>query len=568
MKAMRYSASAALLTLALTACDNFFDVPPAGVIYEEQLDNETGIEGLVVAAYSRLSAGFFNSGYTTNWAYGDVRSDDAYKGGGGTGDQGQTNIAEQFVNITPSSGVIAPWGPLYNAVARTNQALRRLAAVTEAEFPMKRTREAETRFLRAHFYFLLKIYFNRVPYIDETVPESEYETISNVALSNAELWAKIADDFRFAAENLPESQPQRGRVNRYAATAYLAKVQLYRAYTQNDNHAVTGIDNALMNEVVDLSNTVINSGPYSLVQDFAENFLWETEDNSEVVFGIMHSHSDGTTFGRMNLSDGLAYPMVYGCCGFHQPSQNLVNAFQTDANGLPLFATFNQNSLTDSAHFQTNGIDPRLDHTVGIVGHPFKYDPSFVYQIGWARTPQVYGPYSTMKPLQLPTSPSFRPFGPWRGSSKDYAVIRYAEVLLMAAEALIELGRVEEARPLINQIRERAANSTGRLEMADGSPTANYRIGQYSAAGWDQANARQALRWERRLELAMEGHRFFDLVRWGIAEQVLNAYFEVENTRRGYLANARFTAGKHEYFPIPQAQVDLSKGLYQQNPGY
>lgn len=568
MKAMRSAAVATLLMLALTACDNFFEVEPSGVIYEEQLNSETGIEGLVIASYAMLSAGFFNSGYTTNWAYGDVRSDDAYKGGGGTGDQGQTDIAEQFVNVTPTNGVIAPWGALYNAVARTNQALRRLAAVTEAEFPKKKIREAEARFLRAHYYFLLKIYFDRVPYIDETVPEDEYKNISNVGLSDAALWAKIADDFRFASQNLPESQSERGRVNKYAATAYLAKVQLYRAYTQNDNHAVTGTDPALLNDVVNLTNTVINSGKFALVADFADNFRWETEANSEVVFAIMHSHDDGSQWGRMNLSDGLAYPMVYGCCGFHQPSQNLVNAFQTDANGLPLFDTFNQNSLTAPDHFKTNGIDPRLDHTVGIPTHPFKYDPTFVYQTGWARTPQVYGYFSTMKPLQLPGCPCFKPFGPWRASSKDYAVIRYAEVLLMKAEALIELGRQEEARAIINQIRQRAANSTRRLVMADGSPTSNYRIGQYPAAGWTQPYARQALRWERRLELAMEGHRFFDLVRWGIAEQVLNTYFQVEKTRRGYLSNARFTTGKHEYFPIPQAQVDLSKGLYQQNPGY
>ena len=559
------------LTLTLAACNDFLSSEPMGVVYDEQLNTEEGIEALVIATYAMLGNDHWGRPHTTMWPYGNVRADDAYKGGSGTGDQGGYNNMEQFVFMTPTGAGTQHnniWTTLYVGIGRANNALARLAEIPDAEFSDKSVRQAEVRFIRGHFYFLLKILFNRVPYIDETVPTLEYEAISNVALTSEELWERIAADFQFAMDNLPAAQPERGRVDRLAAAAYLAKVQLYRAYLQDENHRVTGIDQSRLGQVVNLTDAVISSGRFALTADFAENFLWETEANSEAVFSIMMSVNDGTPRGRLDMGNGLNYPMVYGCCWFHIPSQNLVNAFQTDTNGLPLFEAFNQTSLTDSLHFLVNGIDPRLDHTIGIPTHPYKYDPNFIYRIDWARAPQVYGPYSSMKPLQHIDCACLKAWGPFWGTSKDVVVIRYADVLLWKAEALIELGRHAEALPLINQVRQRAADSTNRLKYADGSPVSNYRISPYPVSGWTQAYAREALRWERRLELALEGQRFFDLVRWGIAEETLNDYFSVERTRRGYLSQARFTQGRDEYLPIPQAQVDLSRGLYQQNPGY
>lgn len=559
------------IATAAVGCENFLDYEPKGTISGELLDSPENIEGLVTAAYAAMGNDHWEAPFTSLWPYGNMRAGDAYKGGGGTGDQGAYNNMEQFVFLTPSEPKLdLMWYRLYVGISRANDALRRLDAQTTAEMPQRDVRMGEMRFVRGHFYFLLKILYNRVPWIDETVPFEEYETISNVDLSSEELWARIAEDFQFAAANLPEVQPEVGRVNRYTALAYLAKVQLYRAYPQDEQHAVTGIDHGLLQEVVDLTDQVIGSGHYALTPDFAENFLWETEDNSEVVFSIRMSISDGTPNGRLDMGNGLNYTMApgYGCCGFHVPSQNLVNAFQTDANGHPRFDSFNQTVLRDSIDFWTTSVDPRIDHTVGIVGHPFKYDPTFIYQENWARTPQVYGTFSSMKELQHPDSPGLRAVGPFFASSKDVVVIRYADLLLWRAEALIELGRHMEALPIINQIRERAANSTGRLKYADGSPVANYNVAPYSASNWSQDFARRALRWERRLELAMEGHRFFDLVRWGIAEQTLNEYFDVERTRREYLSNAHFTAGRDEYLAIPEQQISFSRDLYQQNPGY
>ncbi|HKG92875.1 MAG TPA: RagB/SusD family nutrient uptake outer membrane protein [Gemmatimonadaceae bacterium] len=564
-------AAAAALGTLLSACGDFLKRDPVGVIGGEQLNTPTNVDGMVVSAYAALGNDHWITPYTSMWPYGDVRSGDAYKGGGGTGDLNDYNNLEQFVFTTPTTGVLDQmWFRLYVGVGRANDALRRLNEMTEAEYPARTTRQAEVRFIRGHFYFLLKTMYNRVPWIDETLPVTDYERTSNVALTNDALWQKIADDFQFAAANLPATQAQEGRVTKYAALAYLAKVQLYRAYVQNDQHTVTSVDQSKLQQVVQLADSVIGSGKYGLTADFAENFLWETEKNREAVFKINMSLADGTPNGRVDMGNGLNYSMApgYGCCWFHIPSQNLINAFRTDAAGLPQFTTFNQMSLVDSADYWTSSVDPRVDHTVGIVSHPFKYDATFVFQPTWARTPQVYGTHSSMKELQHPKCSCLMAVGPFWASSKDIEAIRYADVLLWKAEALIELGRQNDALPIVNEVRARAASSTARLKYANGTPVSNYNVKPYTAASWTQEYARQALRWERRLEFAMEGSRFFDLVRWGVAAQTLNDYFAVEKTRHDYLRNAQFTAGRDEYLPIPQPQISFTQGLYQQNPGY
>jgi hypothetical protein len=269
----------------------------------------------------------------------------------------------------------------------------------------------------------------------------------------------------------------------------------------------------------------------------------------------------------MTYEDGLNYPHgapQYGCCGFHAASQNLVNAHVTDASGLPNFTGFN-NSIAD---LSTATVDPRLDHTVGIDGHPYKYDNTKPFSNSWVRDPGVYGSFHTMRFQQLATSSSYFKLGPFMGTAKNYDIIRYDDVLLMQAEAYIELGQQDKALPLINQIRNRAAGSTAKLKKADGTFASKYKIEPYTSAGWTQAYARTALQWERRLEFATEGARFFDLVRWGIAEPTLNAYINIEKLRRPYLATAKFTAGRDEYLPIPQSEITFTNGLYKQNPGY
>jgi hypothetical protein len=457
-------------------------------------------------------------------------------------------------------------------VSRANDALRRLNAVDATAMPTKAIRQGEARFLRGHFYFQLKSVFKNVPYIDETVPVDQYGTIGNTALTSDQQWSKIADDFRFGVANLPASQSEIGRATKGAAQAYLAKTLLYQAYVQGTNNAVTSIDASKLTEVNSLCDAIIASGKYALNADFATNFQSTGDNGPESVFQIQFSRNDGTAKGRTQRGNELNYPMNpdYGCCSFHQPSQNLINAFKTDATtGLPRFTDYNTSGdLTTAADFLANPVDPRLDHTVAIVGHPFKYDPNFVFQQSWVRVPQVYGYNLSMKESVLPTDPSFQKNPPFMSSSKNWNVIRYADVLLWKAEALIELGRPADALPLINQIRTRAQNSTGLLKQANGAATSNYKIGLYPAAGFTQSYAREALRYERRMEFAMEGFRFFDLTRWGIAATTLNTYFAKEKTLRQYLSTANFTAGRDEYLPIPLTQINLSRGLYKQNNGW
>jgi starch-binding outer membrane protein, SusD/RagB family len=554
--------------LLMGSCKKALDYTPTGVLSSSDLKSPTAIEGLVAAAYAAIGNGDMIGPIYSMWAYGSVRSDDAYKGGGGTGDVGEVDALEHYNLVTPSMGsfVTRSWQNLFKSISRANVALRAVNSLSDAEFPNKKTRLAELKFLRGHSYFTMKLLYKNIPIFDENATEEDILKTSN-DLKNDDSWNKIAADFQYAIDNLPETQKEIGRANKFAAQAYLAKLRLYQAYEQDANHKVTSINQTRLQEVVALTQAVISSGNYSLSPDIANNFLPETENGPESIFAIQFTINDGTTAGRLSYEDGLNYPHgapQYGCCGFHAASQNLVNAHTTDANGLPNFTTFNNSN----ADLKTATVDPRLDHTVGIDGHPYKYDNTKPFSNSWVRDAGVYGNFHTMRNQQLATSSSYLKLGPFMGTAKNYDVLRYDDILLMQAEAYIELGQQDKALPIINQIRARAAASTAKLKKADGTFPSNYNIKPYPATGWTQAYAREALRFERRLEFATEGARFFDLVRWGIAEPTLNAYIAVEKTRRSFLSTAKFTAGRDEYLPIPQSEITFTNGLYKQNPGY
>ncbi|PSR52823.1 RagB/SusD family nutrient uptake outer membrane protein [Adhaeribacter arboris] len=559
-----------------SGCKDYLDYEPRGTLTADQLTTPDKVDQLVTAAYAAIGNDFWDGSITSMWTYGSVRSDDAYKGGGSVGDVGEYNNYEQYNLVTPTTVGNAnnTWARAYGAISRANFALQALNNLTDAQFANKKVRQGELRFLRGHLHFVLKVIFKNVPYIDETLSEADILKVSNRQYTNDELWNKIAEDFQAAIDNLPDTQPEVGRANKLAAKAYLAKVRLYQAYQQDETHKVTSIDPQRLNEVVALTTDVINSGKYSLQPDFAENFLYGYDNAPESVFAVQFSINDGTAIGRLSMATSLNYSLApqYGCCWFHLPSQNMVNAFTTTNNGLPQFDTFNDKVITDADLTPTGvPVDPRIDHTIGILGHPFKYNPSILYDHSWERVSALYGGFGNMKEQQEATSPSFKKVGPFYGSAKNIDIIRYADVLLWQAEALIELGRQNEALPLINQIRARAKNSTGRTQLANGKSPSNYNISEYANGTnitWTQENARKALQWERRLEFAMESPRFFDLVRWGIAAETLNKYLEVEKTRRTFLSAAVFTKGRDEYFPIPQREIDFTKGLYVQNPGY
>ncbi|MDD6750352.1 MAG: RagB/SusD family nutrient uptake outer membrane protein [bacterium] len=573
MKALKYITIAAALLLPMTACDSFLEVTPQGIANSDDLNSVDNVEKMVIAAYSALGNDNYQDGMFSPWPYGDLRAGDAYKGGAGTGDMGDFHLFETFVYLRDDNSYLDKrWYAQYINIARCNDALKRINALSESDYAKKKMREAEVRFLRAHFYFEIKIMFKHIPWVDENDQSEDYINISNVEYTDQQLWEMIIEEFRYAVNNLPETQDEVGRANKNMAQAYLAKALLYAAYVQDDQHNVTSIDQNKLQEVVTLCQGLGNR--YALADDFAENFLCETENGKESIFAIQHSVNDNTLRGRLDWGAMLNYPMNpdYGCCGFHCPSQNMVNAFQTDANGLPQFDTYNDNNIQTAEDLLTHNIDPRLNHTVAIPGAPYKYNPEFIFETSWTRDPSTYGSFMSMKETVLPDCPCFAFASPFMSSGKNRDIIRYDDVMLWQAEALIELGRHQEALPLINAIRERAARSTTRLVDVQGDPIGKYVVAAYepgkNCPAWTQEFARKALRWERRLEMSQEGTRYFDLVRWGIAAETVNAYFAVEKTRRTYMGEAQCTKNRDEYFPIPKNQINFSKKLYQQNYGW
>jgi len=575
-----------IVLLLLVSCSDFLEYKPQGTVSGDQISTPETVDGLVTAAYAQLGNDFWVRPHSHMWVWGSVRGDDSFKGGGSVADQFSYHRYEvNNLIVVDDNRINENWEEIFDGVHRANEALRKLSLFTEADWEDVNVRTAEARFIRAHFYFVAKRIWKRLPWIDETILVEEIKTVGNRELSNDELWDKIADDFQFGVDNLPETQSQPGRVNKFSAAAYLAKVRLYQAYEQDEQHNVTNINASRLNEVVTLCDMVLNSGNYALHPDFRNNFIIDYESGAESVFSIRYSIEDGTPNGRLQMATSLNYNMLapFGCCDFHNPSYTMLNAFKTDpATGLPLFDTYNDDLLYDidtwaglpdlsGIDWMTPTVDPRMDHSIAIPTHPFKYDPEFLMTRGGRRVPEIYGYLSTMKELEHPDSPNFKKIGPFFGTARDLDIIRLDDIMLMKAEALIELGRHAEALPIINAIRARAAGSTDWLVQADDSPTANYLVEEYEDGvncTWDQDFAREALQWERRLEFAMEGHRFFDLVRWGIAAEVLNDYFTIEKVRFEHLKDALFTAGKNEYIPIPQAQIDLTEGLYEQNTGY
>lgn len=536
-----------VVTLMLfSACsESFLNEEPVGEFLPDQVDDPENIEGIVTGAYAVLD-GFaasdaINSG-CSNWQFGDVVSDDAYKGGGGTGDQNQIHLMEIF-NANPTGADFeAKWAALYEGIKRCNNAIRILNASDYAE---KEQRLAEMHFLRGHYYFNLKIIYNQIPWIDETVVNpNDYATISNVEFSSDELWGKIQNEFEQAYKTLPEDQELYGRPTKMAARAYMAKVYLYQSKWK---------------ECLEACDEVIQSGKYALLPDFRNVFLPENDNCSEIIFAVQLSINDGAannengSYGDRLLPPGGPYPTY----GFLRPTQNLVNAYKTNEEGLP----YNDGKDVSESDY----VDVRLDHTLARPNIPFM--DVAVYD--WTpREASVYGPYSPKKRLVSLNSTYYSPIWPYVNALNFY-VIRYADLLLWRAEAAIETGDLETGRKYINEIRERAKNTQHVRTWDKTKDAANYKVDVYSKPFTSKEEAINALRLERRLELAHEGIRFFDLVRWGIADQVINAYIEKEKAFRSHLQNAHFVKGKNEYFPIPQSIIDIcGSSVMKQNPGY
>lgn len=567
----------AVSLFSATSCDSFIEVEPEGVI-DEQLAMENP-DKMVTAAYAMLGDCWYTYPFNL-WPYGDVASDDCLKGGSGTTDTGYHPM-EIWSTLTSTPGEFDElWYRLYCAISRCNRALVSVAEYGEGTLGAEtaKQRDAEVRFLRAHFYFKLVTMFRQIPWIDEEVYKNNaQEQTRNDEFTYEQLFQKIIDDFKVAYDVLPAEQKDGGRVNKIAAASYLAKCYLTLAWGDGyeATNGVSHINQEYMNKVVEYTD-VVKSSKYGYLEDFGDIFLPEYKNSKESIFAVQCSDykDDNTTFGRANWSN-----MLNGCwgiwsCGwdFHKPSQNLVSAFKTK-DGLPDFDNFDK-----TIDYPVNGVptaqkwDPRLFHTVGMPTFPYKYEEAYTLTKDNSRTPNTYGYYTSLK--EVPQRSQGETYNsPWQAFDMNDYVFRYSDVMLMRAEALIETGKLEEARSIINDIRQRAKNSVAKhiQYAADQCEIALYPDTYFK----DKETARKCLQWERRLELAMENGRYFDLRRWGIASKTLNAYFETEKndvydgqTYAQYLKDAHYTPGKNEFYPVPYNQLYYVPGLYSQNKGY
>ena len=574
MKLKTYLPIVATLLVA-TSCNDFLDEQkPQGVLDDEQVLNVENIDNLVTSAYAIwISAEDINSSFSM-WNY-DVRSDDAYKGGSGTGD------GEVFHTLEISQGIMTNqrnisdmWQRLYNCISRSNTALSVLSQMDPND-KIVESRTAEMRFLRAHGHFLLKRLYKNIPFIiDENLSQEGYNELENTTYTNDEGWQLIANDFEYAYNHLPEIQDQVGRPNKAAAAAYLAKTYLYKAYHQDNaaSHQVTSIDANDLRKVVKYTDpSIYTSGGYGLEADFHNNFRPEPqyENGRESVWAMQYSFNDGTVNGNCNWSYGLIVPAIPGVtdggCDFYKPSQNLVNAFKTDATGLPLLDSFN-NQDYDMA---SDNADPRLFLTIGMPGTPYMFNKNYIidYTATWSRSNGTYGYYITLKQNVDPDSEYNIRNGLWWGNPMNRIVLRYADIMLMRAEALTQLGEnLTEALEIVNSLRNRAKMSTAMIADYEQLYGVRMNIRPYSDS-YSKEELLKIVKHERRLELAMESERFFDLVRWGEAAQVLNKYYVEETDNCGIYSGASFTADKNEYLPIPFSQISASNGHYTQNIG-
>ncbi|WP_339772277.1 RagB/SusD family nutrient uptake outer membrane protein [uncultured Paraglaciecola sp.] len=573
MKRVTQFLVSSFVALSVASCggNDQLNTEPQAVLTEEQVATADNIDALVIAAYSYIG----NDHYTAPnflWPTGNLRAGDAHKGGNGPSDIFAYHALSLYEPIVPDMESFPPdlidlnnkkWTRNYTGISRVNAALKIIKTTPNVDLPDGALQAAELRFIRGFFYFDLKIHHKYIPWVDETMTQEEILSASNRDLTDQQLWDNIADDFRAGANVLPNVQEEVGRASALAAKAFLAKTLLYQAYEQDELHNVVNINQNKLIEVVSLVDEIESSSVYGLSDDYAENFLFEFENGRESVFAIQRSLNDGSPDGRGSWPSALNAPISsesgFGCCGFHVPTENFVNSFKTDQAGLPQFDSYNETNYS----VETDYVDPRLDHTVAMEGKPFKYDENYIHGgDSWARAPAIYGNFNAMKDMESSECECRGSNGPFPIFSLNTPIIRYSDVLLWKAEALIELDRFNDALPIINRIRERAANSTERLNNAS-----LYRINTYTSFS-SKDRARQALRFERRLELGLEGHRFFDLVRWGIAKETIDSYLSVEQNRKPYLVDAKFTKNKHEYLPIPNQQINLSGGIYIQNPGY
>ena len=565
------------IIFGMTSCSDFLEEQvPQATLTQDEVKNPEYVDNVLISAYAGLvTIEDMNASFSL-WNY-DTRSDDAYVGGSDFSD------GEPFHRLEKSTGVMTTdwpfssiWNKLYNYLSRVSLSLDILASADQ-ESPIIQERTAEMKFLRAYGHFQLKRLFKKIPFVNKpNMQEADYNALSNTEYTNDEGWQQIINDLQDAYAVLPAVQSEKGRPTKAACAAFLAKVYLYKAYHQDDanTNQVTSVSSEDLQKVVEYTAASLYNG-YGLEPDLHNNFRPEEqyENGKESIWAIQYSRNDGTVYGNLNFSNRLIVPCIPKVhdsgCDFYKPSINLVNAYRTNSNGLPMASNA---TMDDYKVGSAQTVDPRLFVTVGVPGTPYMYNTNFMMSESnaWSRSGGTFGYFVSLKQNVDPALTDIYLYlcdSQW-ASSMNRIVFRYADVLLMRAEALAQLGQTAEAITLVNQVRKRAA------DMANASVVSNYpnkygvhyAVGMYNGS-YSKEEAMEIVKTERRLELAMESERFFDLVRWGDAATVLNRYYSEESQKMIFLAGSQFTANKNEYLPVPWEQMAASNGHYTQNCG-
>ncbi|MBC6995024.1 RagB/SusD family nutrient uptake outer membrane protein [Neolewinella lacunae] len=485
---IRILAAAVAILLATFSCTEVLDRTPQGVY---TLDNFFQTEDQAVqsvnAIYNQLRRWethvFSYIGMT------DIVSDDSEKGSfpsDGFFLQEVEDFEHTASNVAPST----VWAGYYDGVFRANLAIANLPEVPEMNENLRARLLAEARFLRAYYYFSLVRWFGDIPLILEPFP-ANFEIPRTAA---AEVYAQIEADFQAAADVLPEKSAypaaDLGRATKGAALAMLARVALTRQEFQ---------------AAADYATAVIESDEYGLLTNYSQNFRRAGENGRESIFEVQATALEiGGAGSQYNEVQGVRGEPNLGW-GFNRPSDNLIQAFEPG--------------------------DPRREATILYVGEVLPDGSAIVED-----NPNIVGERYNQKAF-VEEHPGGNGNGPG-----NIRLFRYADLLLIAAEALNEIGQSAQALTYLNQVRARARGTNNRI-LPDVTTT-------------DRDQLRNAIWHERRVELALEQQRWFDLVRTGRAATVMQAL------------GKNFVPGKHELFPIPQGEIDLSQGALTQNPGY
>ena len=561
----KYIVALSFLTfMSLGSCgEDFLYKAPQGSVDENALTNANGVDLLVTNTYANLTENDWGAS-VFNWTFGGMYGGDANKGSDAN-DQSVLNTMELYTTLASNGYIDQKWRWVYKGVKRANKAIQVMANVTDMPEAVRKSRTGELKFLRALFYFEgIKVFGPFIPWVDEAITEN-----NPLIHNDKDIYLNVLADLDDAIANLPNTQDTPGRVNVWAAKALKAKILMQKG----DMAAAKPI----LKDVIENGKTS-NGLAYGLEDDLDANFSSYTDNGKESIFAVQFS-VDTNNNGNVGMS--LCYPhggsgAPGGCCGFYQPSNELANSFKVDANGLPLLdnsyrngdpVSYRNPSTEASAPLALNNnqipVDPRLDFAIGRFGIPYK--DWGTPKNGWVRDAANGGIYLPKKHVYskaeeeagLASGGFSDGWAP--GSAMNLQYLSLRDCILLYAECLANDGELSQAMNQVNKIRTRAGLEPNIIKI-NGVPAANYKIATYPtthAAFTDKATCIKAVRMERKLELAMEGQRWFDLSRWG-GEYMAGAvkdYIDFEKKYLAKFATASYLPAAKTMFPIPDVQI-------------